>query len=280
MNDSLVKALFQTEAIEVCNEKDPFWYASGHIGPYYVNTHYLLGSKKAAETLLDTINQLLEGDRINCINTLMECYKSAYNSNNIYRLTIDSLVDSAKKLIDANKCDLISGGERRDWYFSVMTAQILNIPHVYIFKNGDMFLYHKEEISSIESLNNAKVLHMADIITQASSYLTQWIPAITKAGGKIVTSLTVVDRLQGGAENLSKHDIASHSLVNIDRSLFSQAKDNNVITYEQYEILNNYIENPYESMREFLIKNPDFIQKSIKMGGKTEQRAKMNIYNL
>ena len=51
MDDPIIKWLFQTNAIQVCPEDRPFWYTSGTLGPYYINTHYLYGSKEEAENL-------------------------------------------------------------------------------------------------------------------------------------------------------------------------------------------------------------------------------------
>ena len=45
---NLVSYLFQTNAFKVCPDNKPFWYTSGKIGPYFINTHFLYGSEKEA----------------------------------------------------------------------------------------------------------------------------------------------------------------------------------------------------------------------------------------
>ena len=45
-NEKLIKWLFETNAFRVCPENEPFWYTSGTIGPYYINTHFLYGSEE------------------------------------------------------------------------------------------------------------------------------------------------------------------------------------------------------------------------------------------
>ena len=52
----LVNWLFQTGAVRVCQEGKPFWYTSGTIGPYYINTHFLYGNEKKALELLEKID--------------------------------------------------------------------------------------------------------------------------------------------------------------------------------------------------------------------------------
>ena len=52
----LMSLLFDTNAFKICAENKPFWYTSGKIGPYFVNTHFLYGSENDANELLDYIN--------------------------------------------------------------------------------------------------------------------------------------------------------------------------------------------------------------------------------
>ena len=51
----LMSLLFETNAFKICEENKPFWYTSGKIGPYFVNTHFLYGSENDANELLDFI---------------------------------------------------------------------------------------------------------------------------------------------------------------------------------------------------------------------------------
>ncbi len=55
-SEKLVSWLFKTTAVRVCPENKPFWYTSGTIGPYYINTHFLYGSEKQANDLLTYID--------------------------------------------------------------------------------------------------------------------------------------------------------------------------------------------------------------------------------
>ena len=44
----LISYLFKTDSVKICPENKPFWYTSGKIGPYYINTHFLYGSESDA----------------------------------------------------------------------------------------------------------------------------------------------------------------------------------------------------------------------------------------
>jgi hypothetical protein len=56
INEKLVNWLFETNAVRVCPQDRPFWYTSGTIGPYYINTHFLYGSEEKANSLLKLID--------------------------------------------------------------------------------------------------------------------------------------------------------------------------------------------------------------------------------
>ena len=58
----------------------------------------------------------------------------------------------------------------------------------------------------------------------------------------------------------------------------------NIINKEQEKMLENFFENPDETMRNFLIQHPEFIENSLNSDEKTRKRAKLlleqNLYNL
>ena len=47
----IVSYLFKTNAIRFCEENKPFWYTSGKIGPYFINTHFVYGNEEDAVKL-------------------------------------------------------------------------------------------------------------------------------------------------------------------------------------------------------------------------------------
>ena len=55
----IMSYLFKTNAIRFCEENKPFWYTSGKIGPYFINTHFVYGSEKDATELLSFIDESL-----------------------------------------------------------------------------------------------------------------------------------------------------------------------------------------------------------------------------
>ena len=217
---------------------------------------------------------------------IFETTLSHYNENEIYKSVIDEMIEFIKENIDINEINYISGGERRDWFFSNIIANKLDKPHITIYKDLSIVINDstfEKEINSIQA-QNAKVLHIADLITEASSYIRAWIPAVESLGANINWSTVVVDRMQGGKEKLENQNIQSLSLIQIDESLFSKALDMNIINNSQCEMLNNFYKNPDETMRNFLINHPEFLENALKSDEKTASRAKLcidnNLYNL
>ena len=91
--------------------------------------------------------------------------------------------------------------------------------------------------------------------------------------------------MQGGSEVLADLGIRSLSLLQINKNLFDKALELNIINKNQLEMLNKFTENPDNSMREFLIQHPEFLENSLNSSdAKTAKRAKackeQNLYNL
>ena len=113
----IISYLFETKAIKFCEENKPFFLTSGMISPYFVNTHFLYGSEEEATEFLSYIDTLLS-DRINLPKKVFDKVIKQYESNAIYKYTIDTMVKAIQDNVNIDEIDYISGGERRDWYFS------------------------------------------------------------------------------------------------------------------------------------------------------------------
>lgn len=112
IKEKLLEGLFETNAIRVCPADNPFWYTSGKIGPYYVNTHFLYGDEKKANELLSIIDNAKNKKR-ECSYIIFEKVIKNYNEQVIYKTAIDALAESINEHVDINEIDYISGGERR-----------------------------------------------------------------------------------------------------------------------------------------------------------------------
>ena len=282
---NLMSYLFETNAIRFCEENKPFWYTSGKIGPYFINTHFVYGNENDAVELLSFIDECL-ANKLTLPEKVFEKVLKQYETNEIYKNVIDTMKSYIEENIDISEIDYISGGERRDWFFSNIISYLLDKPHLSIYKDLSVVESDSkfENTHSIETLEGKKVLHIADLITVASSYIRAWIPAIKNLGSNICWSCVVVDRMQGGKDKIEAEGIKSLSLVQVDTNLFRKALELNIINASQVEMLDAFFENPDESMKQFLINHPEFLENALNSDEKTQKRAKLlvdgNLYGL
>jgi len=297
LGNKLIEWLFETNALRVSSADNPFWYTSGTIGPYYINTHFLYGNEEKANKLLEFIDN--KKDEIyNFPIELTNVMWENYEKDAIYKGVIEQLCTFIKDTVGLDEIDYISGGERRDWFFSFLTAKILGKPHLTIYKDLSITEYNNNHVRKVKNIkdideneneNNSigddnvtnikgkKVLHITDLVTEASSFERSWIPAVKNVGWNIKWSIAIVDRNQGGKELLQRLGVNLYSIVNIEEYTFEKALKLGLINDAQYKMIIDYINDPKGSMRKFLQENPEFLQKSLSMGGKIAERAKLCI---
>ena len=202
MENPIVSWLFETDAVRVCPEGQPFWYTSGKLGPFYINTQFLYGSEEAANALLTVIEQACAGDKLRFYDKVYGEIEKQLAACPIYRQLIDLMTEAARKM----DVDFVSGGERRDFFFSMPVARKLGLGHLSIFKDLSSVYTDANGVSmpaEQASLSGKRSVHIADLVTVASSYIRAWIPAVEGLGAKIACSLAVVDRDQGGSKILA-----------------------------------------------------------------------------
>lgn len=263
----LTSLLFETAAFKIAPENNPFWYTSGKIGPYFVNADYLYGSEEDSKNLLTFIDsELANEEKENIPEHIFSKTLLHYNKNSIYKSVIDSMIEYIKEHINLEEVDYISGGERRDWYFSNIIAYLLKKPHITIYKDlstvESTFDFTKN--SNVSKLEGKNFLHIADLLNQSASFTRAWIPAIESLGSKIKWAEFVIDRMDGGTEVLSNCGVEVLSLLKINDDLFIKALELNIINEKQLEMLRSFKKDQMGSMKQFLIDHPEFIENALK----------------
>lgn len=277
MDNTIVEALFATKAVRVAPEDTPFWYTSGKLGPFFINTHFLLENEAAAGEVLKRIEKVIADNKLTAPEEIFDMMLAYYNKGGTFKMVSDKLAEAASKL----DFDYISGGERRDYFFSMMPAYLLKKPHLTVYK--DMTSVYSEAIDgpSVDSnevdLNGKKALHIADLITEASSYERAWVPVIKELGSTITDTIAVVDRCQSGRQVLKDLGVELHALTEVSKELFDEATSNGIINEAQKEMILHFLESPDGYMKSFLEANPGFIAQEIAKGGKTKERAELAI---
>ena len=277
MSNKINEDLFKTNAVRVAPEQTPFWYTSGRLGPFYINTHFIVKDEENAVRLLKNIESYIAEDKLTAPKKIFDDMLAMYETADTFRNCIDELVNTAKEF----KFDYISGGERRDFFFSMLPAYILKVPHLTIYKDMSAVYTSFDMTEPVEAgsadLNGKKALHIADLITEASSYERAWIPVIRGLGSDITDTIAVVDRHQNGRAVLEGLGVNMVTLTGINRELFEEAQDKGVINAQQKELVMSFLDSPEKYMDDFLKAHPDFIAGQIELGGKAKERAELAI---
>ncbi|MDR3051298.1 MAG: orotate phosphoribosyltransferase [Oscillospiraceae bacterium] len=267
-------ALFATHALRLCPEGQPFWYTSGRLGPFYINTHFLFGGEPAAANLLDAIEQQATADRLALPRIIGARIAAHTAQDTAFAGVIARLAEAARGL----NFDFVSGGERRDFFFSLPVARILGVPHLCIFKDLDAVYTPADGGPSVPaeaaSLSGRRALHVADLVTEASSYTRAWLPALAALGVTMTATLAVVDRDQGGREILAKQGVPLTALVRVDAAMLRVAQAQGLLTEAQYGMVLAFLRDPDAFVCDFLRDHPDFLAQQIALGGKAEERAR------
>ena len=158
------------------------------------------------------------------------------------------------------QADYISGGERRDWFFSILISIISKKPHLFLTKDKQVYDQHGKQVKDIRC---GSVFHIADLITLGSSYIDKWIPAVESVRGFIGGTATVVDRCQGGKVTLDKHCILCESTVHINEEFFNTACEKGYITQAQRDVCVNFLNNQKDWTPNFIRENPEFLSDSL-----------------
>ncbi len=286
MGDKVAKWLFETGAIRVCPENKPFWYTSGRIGPFYVNTHFLYGSEQKANALLKHIDGVLS-DKMGCSADIEALVLSNLKEDAIFAGVMEAMAEKAAASLDLSQVDAISGGERRDWFFSLALAHKLGKPHLTLFKDLEAVMYLGAGLQAtpgmpapgtsepVAGLKGMRLLHVADLITTASSYERAWVPAIRKLGGEMPWSLVVVDRLQGGGECLASLGVQSLTMTEVKAELFQEAVQAGVLDASRLGLVLDYMADPEGSMGRFVAAHPEFMADALSGDEKTAARARL-----
>jgi orotate phosphoribosyltransferase len=270
----LLERLISTHGLAVRNDAqdEAFWYTSGKPGPFYINTEKIAGEQEAAD-ILEDINELLKAplSKQQQAGAFFAKMNQLVAADEAYSASIDALLDYYESHA-GYKPAFISGGERRDWFFSIPVARRLKLPHVFLFKSGEHVITDHEGKPLESSLLNQKVLHVADIINQASSYLNRWIPILQNTGAAFTETLTVAVRSQEGLASLKQHHIRVVSPLTVDRPLFTEAYELGLINEFAYNEISKFYDSPEAWTQDFLRENTRDYGQNSNLDTKTKER--------
>ncbi len=255
---ALLKRIHDTKAVSIWNRQTGpiFWYAASVPGPFYVNTELVIGKDLSASLLkqITTIVAETKGaaERAQKLETLI---MDAFNADETYRNIIETMVAKTTESFSSDSFSLLSGGERRDWLFSIPMAKLMGLRHVYLFKNGDFYCEKPLAMGEV-------ALHVADLINNAASYFDAWLPILEKAGLACVGTVSVNVRGRVGTDRLKANGQKVVTLNTIDTGFFEQSQADGLIDAGTLEEIRLFFKGAQEWASAYLMDHPELFNAS------------------
>ncbi|MDY0029161.1 MAG: hypothetical protein RBR86_04365 [Pseudobdellovibrionaceae bacterium] len=267
-----LELIFSSKAVSIWNhETGPvFWYAAGVPGPFYVNTEKLIGADQSA-ALLEAINGIVGKDPLSSemkSEAVREAVLKSYHSNEVFRRIVATMIETSPFPISG--IDLISGGERRDWFFSVPFAEELGLDHLYIFKNGDVF----RRSGNTANPSGMRCVHISDLINNAASYFDKWLPILADHKMDLLGTISVINRGQVGMDRLKEADVKVHTLKSIDLPLFSELAQSGLIPISAGDEISLYFKSKEDWARKYILARPEVFGLNAGLDEKSKDRLK------
>lgn len=249
-----MQKLVDTAAIRVRNNASdqPFWYTAGVPGPYYINVERLAGPDWVVESLLKITDILNNGrNRSEQAQAIEQLIMTRFHASEEYQSIIQYLAGDYRKHKQAD-AELVSGGERRDWFFSIPFAHVLGLPHLFLFKNGDFVLDGDNQ-----SHANRSVLHVCDIVNTATSYVRSWLPILRGLNVRIIETTSVAVRGEKGVRVLNEEGLRVISPFKMNEASFAKLRDMGLISSFAYHDVVLYQQSPKEWTKRLIQESGD-----------------------
>jgi hypothetical protein len=232
-SSELLKIIYESKAVTIWDRsKGPvFWYVLSVPGPFYANTELMLGANLAANLLARITSILAETtDTKRRAEELNALILEAFEKDRNYQEIITSLVTKTKAEFQDNDYTIVSGGERRDWLFSIPFAAVCGVKHAFLFK--DKSVYCKTGLGK-----NEKALHVADLINNAESYFDAWLPALEETNIDCIGTSCIISRNVNGLNRLAAAGKKVVPLIRVDVNFFEQSLASQLIDADTLEEL-------------------------------------------
>lgn len=126
---------------------------------------------------------------------------------------------------------IITGGETKDWLFSIPVAERMCVYHTRLCKDGQTIG---------RPLEHSTVTHIADVNNNGSSMRDVWCPIIKQEGGTLEHVLFFVEREEGGRAVLDSLGIDYHSVVHLTDNAWEYLHRRMFIGDETYTSILDY----------------------------------------
>jgi hypothetical protein len=251
-HSDLLKLIHDTKAVSIWNRANGpvFWYAANIPGPFYVNTEQVIGGG-IADHLLREITAIVAGtaDAPSRAAQLEKLIMPAFLASSSWQRLIATMAARARDIFGHDGFTLVSGGERRDWLFSIPFAHACDLPHLFLFKN--LSTYCAKPLPQKKA-----TLHVSDLINNAASFFDLWQPILKREKIDCVGNLCVNIRGDAGAKRLRDAGVKTTCLVTIDTNFFRNLRNEKLIDQATSEEIAVFFASDRDWAVTYLIGNP------------------------
>ncbi len=155
-----------------------------------------------------------------------------------FQCVVDMIADEVKQLLSSRRVDKLASIELKGALIVPSVAAKLNLPCVIVRKETKEYGV-TGRMAGAEVKSGEQILFIDDVITDGQSKI-EGVKPLLQEGARVETILVVIDREQGGKQNLEKLGFQLHALTSISEIVQALA-ENRRISEEQAETILAYV---------------------------------------
>lgn len=250
-----IYAAFSTGAIKVRSSPldQAFWYASNEPGPFYVFGERTLGDPVIYDTLGQISAQLgRDDDPLVIVEGIGETIRRRYEETPTARATLASM-SSLIPPEARERAWCVSGGERRDWFFSFPLSLELHLPHAWLFKSRPPVITASNGRQAPVHNTSPLSIHAADLMNRGESFERYWLPALNSIQVGVAFAVFAIDRSTVSLNYLNDRGIGYRGLYSVDLPFFVEAEQRKIISSWTLGEIKLYLESPKKWIDEIYV---------------------------
>lgn len=269
--------LFDTGSVSVAVPEKPFWLSRGRLSAIRIRPGMMLGGEEVWQSAAALADIALDSP-VMAWRILNEFCGRVLGESSSYACII-SCIEQAVKDGFGDAFDYIACYSDGTFAFSLPAANRLGVPCLILDEESSGVVCSSEKSRRAEELGGARVLVMSGLVAGGNRVIRQMLPAVSRMGGTAAGVFSIIDRRLGGSEMIIGAGIRFCSIWGIDGGFFDSACGKGFISAAQCEFAKEYIADPIGSMADFLKRNPDYIERSLRGDRASREAAQLCVKN-
>lgn len=261
MLDQLVRYVCSSDALRVSdkNKAYAYWYPKWEPSPFYFCASKTVpGETDLVARLSDILTQTSNISA--CAQAVEHCILTAWHSCREYQQIIRLLTEIFS--VQLKDCECVVGQERKDWLFSVPIAALTSHPHLYLFKNGSVYMN--------ASSHGRRICMITDVVNYGTHVKTQVLPVLESLGYSLNSACALLAREPEGIQLLESIGVSVNAPIILNRKFFDYIFLQGLLTISQYQNVCFYYENFTAWCKEYLENAQEHILERLRRGDMDE----------